>query len=180
MAASNFYKARGKADQNNMQGGYKNVVYFAPSDSVTLATPAVRSVPGTDLTISDDHTFTIEDDGFISLFCKQHSVTGTAASTGDDGAKSIEHTYQFVILGDDASTLDQMQDLLNDQCIWLFKDANCIDATALVQLGDECLQPTADISFDGKTTKDGLKEYTVKLMVKSKKFFYAGTVTEKP
>lgn len=174
---ANIYKNRAKADQTNMGGGYKNSVMFCSADVVTLASPAARGLAGAELSITDDHTFAVDGDGFFQYLTKLHSVTGTTESTGDEGAQSLVHTYSFTILGDDASTLDQMRDILNDNLIWLFKDANCLAGAPLVQLGDECLQATATINFDGKTTKDGLKEYSLKLVVKDKKFFYAGTVT---
>ncbi len=70
--------------------------------------------------------------------------------------------------------------MLNDNYIFLLKDAECLAGAPYVQLGDECLSPTAKVSFDGKTTKEGLKEYNVELTVKDKKFFYSGAVTSKP
>ena len=177
---SNLYKARGKADQNFMQGGYKNVVLWAPIDTFTnVAHPTVFTLAGEKLTITDDHTFGV-DDGFISWLCKLHSVTIKTETTGDPGAQSLVHTCEFILLGDDASTLDQLRDLLNDNCMFLVKDQDCLTANQYVQLGDDCLAPEINVSFDGKTTKEGLKEYTVKLSVKDKRFYYEGTVTEKP
>ena len=178
---ANIYKKRGKSEQTNKEGGYKNVVLFAPVDTfLTMGVPTnAPAVAGDKVSISDDHTFGAED-GFISLLSKKHSVTTTSESTGDDGAKSLVHKAKFVLLGDDASTLEQMRDMLNDDIVWLVKDQDCANTDTFIQLGDGCLQPTATISFDGKTTAEGLKEYTVELSVKDKKFFYSGTVTQKP
>lgn len=177
---ANVYVKRTKANQTNSQGGYKQQVFFAPVDTfLVIGTPTdAPAVAGDKVIITDDHTFT-PPDGFIGLWSKKHSVTTTTESTGDEGAQSLVHTHKLVLLGDGASTLEQMRDLLNEDAIWLLKDADCINATDYIQFGDECLQPTAKITFDGKTTAEGLKEYTLELKVKDKKFFYSGTVTEK-
>ncbi len=181
MPSANLYKARAKADQLNIQGGYRNIVLWAPVDTfeeiqVPTDTPTAL---GDKKKITDTHTFG-EDEGFISWLCKKHSVTTTTETTGDEGAQSLVHKSKFVLLGDDASTLEQLEDILNDNVILLLKDQDCLNTTDYVQLGDECLSPTLKITFDGKTTQEGLKEYTVEASVKAKKYFYSGTVTEKP
>jgi len=176
-----IYKKITKANQVNVEGGYKNVVLFAPvADFSAIATPtATPTVLGDKKKIITAHTFGAAD-GFISLLCKKHSVTSTSESTGDDGSQSLVHKAKFIILGDGASTLETMEELLNDSAIWLIKDQDCINATDYVQFGDSCLQADHKITFDGKTTKEGLKEYTLEMSVKAKKFFYSGAVTEKP
>lgn len=177
---ANVYVKRTISGETNKEGGYKQVVFFAPVDTfLSIKAPtASPTVAGDKTSITTSHTFT-SPAGFISLCSKKHSVTTTTETTGDDGAQSLIHKCKFELLGDNASTLEQLQDLLNDSCIWLLKDQDCLTATNYVQFGDECLQPTAKISFDGKTTADGLKMYTIELTVKAKKFFYSGTVTEK-
>lgn len=177
--ATNYAKIT-KAEQLNVQGGYKNVVLFAPrSKFLTIASPIDPPVAlGDSLKISGDHTFGASD-GFISWLCKKHSVTTTTETTGDPGAQSLVHHSTFVLLGDSASTLEQLRNLLNDECIFLLKDQDCGES-GYVQFGDNCLCPDVTVAFDGKTTAEGLKEYTVELAVKDKKYFYEGTVTEKP
>ena len=181
MSSLNLYKKITKADQVNKEGGYKNVIYWAPVSTFTsIKGPTVTpTVLGDTLKITSAHTFPV-DEGFISWLCKLHSVTGTAQTTGDEGAQSLHHTYKFTLIGDDASTLEQLKGMLNDNCIFLIKDSNCLGTAAYVQLGDECLSPTCKIQFDGKTTKEGLKEYMVEIDVKEKKFYYSSTITEKP
>lgn len=180
MASANLYRHIVKADQSPSGGGYKNVVLFAPvstflSIKVPTATPTAL---GDTVKITTAHTFNT-DEGWISLLSKLHSVTGTAETTGDEGAQSIIWKYKFTILGDNAINLETLKTMLNDNCIFLLKDSDCLAGTAYVQIGDECLSPTLKISFDGKTTKEGLKEYTVEMEVKDKKFFYSSTVTMK-
>lgn len=175
------YKKRTKADENFKEGGYKNVVLFAQTSAVTsMARPtSTPSVQGDKVKITTAHTFSAGE-GFISLVCKKHSVTSTSETTGDDGSKSLTHKAKFIILGDDASTLEGMQDMLNDDLFFLIKDQDCLNTSAYTQFGDDCLSVDVTVAFDGKTTKEGLKEYTVEISVKGKKFFYSGAVSEKP
>ena len=181
MASINLYKAIAKADQKNTNGGYKNVVLWAPRNSfLSIKTPtATPTVLGDKKKITTAHTFPV-DEGFISWLCKLHSVTTTMESTGDPGAKSFVHKGKFELLGDDASTLEMLEEQLNDDVILLLKDQDCLNATDYCQYGDECLSPEFTTSFDGKTTAEGYKIYTVEFSVKAKKFFYSGAVTMKP
>lgn len=180
MGTKNLYKAIGKADQLNKEGGYKNIVLWAPRDTFSaMAIPTSLVALGDRVTISGNHTFSA-DEGFISWLCKKNSVTITAGTTGDAGAKSFVWESKFILLGDSASTQQQLEDMLNDEVIFLMKDADCLNATGYTQLGDDCNTPEVDVKFDGKTTAEGLKEYEVSLKVKSKKYWYNGTVTEKP
>lgn len=177
---ANVYGHRAKAAIVNEQGGYANILWFAPRDEFSaIETPtATPSAAGDKVTIAGDHTFATGK-GFRKWLGKKHSVTTTTEPTGDDGSQSLMHKGSCIILGDDASTLEQVRDLLNDDLIILVKDQNCA-ADTFIQFGDECLSPTIKVSFDGKTTKEGLKEYKLDWEVKDKKFFYTGTVTEKP
>lgn len=174
------YAPIAKADQKDVQGGYKNVVLFAPVATITVfGIPVDPPVAlGDEVTIATAHTFGTSD-GFISWLCKKHTVTTTTETTGDAGAQSLVHHAKFTLLGDSASTLEQLRNLLNDDVIFLLKDQDCVNGQ-YVQFGDACLAPNVKVSFDGKTTAEGLKEYAIEIDVKDKKFFYNATVTEKP
>jgi hypothetical protein len=158
-------------------GGYKNTVLICPrADFLTFGTPTeTPTALGDSLTISTAHTFTTPK-GFFSWGCKQHSVTLKSTSVGDDGAREQEWSSEFIILGDNASTQEQLERTLNDDVILLLKEASCVGTDAYVQLGDECVSPTFSVEFDGKTTKEGKKEYKVTVTCK-KKYFYSATVT---
>lgn len=176
---ANRYKSRKKADQKHIDGGYKNVVNWTPVDVVTLAKPAPGLAPasGDSLRITTDHTFAAPlVDGWISWLCEQDSVT-IKSKTVD---KQLEHTAEFTLLGDDASTQEQLEDLIGDAPVFVFKDANCLVATDAVQLGDECKQPKVEVEFDGATTATGQKRYKVTLTVRKAKYFYSGAITAKP
>lgn len=180
---ANVYGSITKATQKNVEGGYKNVVLFAPVDTfATFAAPtASPTAAGDKVTLVGNHTFTgaVGANGFISWLCKKHSVTTTAETVGDAGSQSLLHKASFTLLGDRASTLEQLQDLLNDDVVLLLKDQDCENSTEYVQLGSSCLAGDIKVSFDGKTTNEGLKEYNVEVSVKAKKYFYSGTITYK-
>jgi hypothetical protein len=179
MASINLYKKIAKADIKNRDGGYKALIYFAPVDTfTTIAAPSATALMGDRKKITDNHTFPV-DEGFISLLCKLHSVTSKGTTIGDEGAQSIQWEFEGSILGDSAFAQEELETILNDNNIFLLKDQDCLNAGEFVQFGDECLQPTIKLEFDGKTTKEGNKEYKITGTVKSKKFWYSGAVTEK-
>lgn len=173
----NYAKINRNASVDFATGGYKNVFYFAPRADFDVLSGTVTpwAVIGDDVTIAAVHTFTAPK-GFISYACKTHSVTLKGDTVGDDGAKEIQWTATFGLLGDAASTQEQLQRQLNDDIICLLKDADCA-ADQYVQLGNDCVSPEFSVAFDGKTTKDGKKEYTVTVVCK-KKYFYNYAVTE--
>lgn len=180
MASLNLYKKFDKSTQENTGGGYKNVVFWAPRDTFTSIQKPIASplALGDKFAITTAHTFPV-DEGFISWLCKLHSVTVTGDTVGDDGATQMEWKSTFILLGDGASTQEEVTEQLNADNIFLLKDSDCLAGGPYVQLGDECVSPAVKVTFDGKTTKEGLKEYTIELTCK-KKFFYSGAVTEKP
>jgi hypothetical protein len=158
-------------------GGYKNVFYFAPLADFLVLSPVVTPVVnlGDDLTISAVHTFTAPA-GFFEFECVKHSVTLKSTTVGDDGAQELEHTSTFQILGDSASNQKQFQNLLNADGICMLKDAEC-GANQYIQLGNDCVTPSFKLEFDGKTTKEGKKVYTITVVCK-KKYFYNYAVTK--
>lgn len=163
------------ADVNTVRGGFKDNFYFCPiADFATIAVPSGAGI-GSTLTISTAHTFTTTD-GFFDYETKQKTVTIKSTSIGDPGAKLMEHSFEFTMLGHSASTQEQLQALLNAKVIALLKDAKC-SATEYVQLGDNCVQPEFSVEHDGKTTAEGLKEYKVSGKIVGSKYFYTGAVT---
>jgi hypothetical protein len=158
-------------------GGYKNVFLFARRDEFLAISrpPSPGPLLGDALIITGAHTFT-DPAGFKSWDCKTHSVTIKGTTVGDDGAQELEWAGEFVVLGDSASTQEQMQRILNDDMICLVKEAQCLEDDSYVQLGDECKSPVFKVEFDGKTTKEGKKEYKVTVTTKAK-YFYPHTVT---
>ncbi len=161
----------------NVPGGYKNEMLFAPKrDFLTFGKPTnAPAAPGDTVTISTDHTFDAGK-GFYSWYLKLQPNTLNGESVGDPGTKMINWKPEFYVLGDSASTQEQIQSLLNDDCIFLMKDISCDDDT-WIQFGDECMSPEVTVTFTGNTAADGSKEYKIELAVRIKKYFYKGTVT---
>lgn len=160
-------------------GGYKNVFLFAPvGDFTALKKPEPGETPqiGDKLKITTAHTFA-SPKGFHSWDCKLHSVTLKSATQGEAGAKTLMHTAEFIVLGDSASTQEQMQAQLNSHNICLLKDAAQCGVDEYIQLGNDCVPVDFTVEFDGKTTAEGKKEYKVTAAC-SKKYFYNATVTK--
>jgi hypothetical protein len=175
-----IYKKRAKADELNVEGGYQNNFWFAPkADFLVVAAPGAYAALGDAVEITADHTFGVAD-GFLNWRAKKHGVTHTSETTGDAGSRSFVHKFTVDVLGDDSKTLEQMQEMLNDDIIVLLKDQDCNNADEYVQFGDACLTADFNITFNGNRTSEGLKIYTIEGTVKGKKFFYSGAVTEKP
>ncbi|MBV9989370.1 MAG: hypothetical protein JO301_16950 [Chitinophagaceae bacterium] len=181
MASVNLYKKFGKTETSkNRDGGYKNILLFAPVSTFTsIKVPTLSAALGDTKKIVVAHTFPA-DEGFMSLLSKLHSVTTKSTTVGDEGAQRLQHEFEGVILGDSALHLEQLEAQLNDNSIWLVKDQDCLNTDNYVQFGDECLTPNIKLEFTGNTTKEGLKEYKITGTVIGKKFFYTATVTEKP
>jgi hypothetical protein len=155
-------------------GGYKNELLFSPRSAfTTIAKPTSTAALGDKVSISTSHTFPATT-GFFRWAGRLHSATLKGTTVGDDGAQEIEWTGSMDILGDSASTQEQLQNLLNEDGIAMLTDADC-QGTDKIQLGNECVSPSFKVEFDGKTTKDGKKIYTVNITCK-KKYFYTGTV----
>jgi len=177
MAKMNYKNIAKSTSLRADTGGYKNVVLMCPrADFLSIAKPTdTPAALGDENKITTAHTFT-DPKGFITWDCKVHSVTGKATTVGEEGSQEIEYSYPFVIIGDSASTQEQMQRLLNDNILWLLKEANCLVDDSYVQLGDECLPASAKVEADFKTTKEGKKEWTVTVTSKAR-YFYTATVT---
>lgn len=181
MSSTNLYR---KFIQNdvleNQDGGYKNVIYFAPASTFSsVKQPTESAVLGDTEKVILADTFN-DDEGYISMLSKLHSVTTRSETVGEEGAQSLQHTFEAIILGDSPAHLAQLKARLNEGAIWLVKDQNCLNATDFIRFGDDCLQPNIKIDFTGNTTASGLKEYKITGTIRNKKFFYSGTVTEKP
>lgn len=166
------YSNIAKASQTGKVGGYKPALYFSPvEDITTLQRPTTTPAAiGDKVKISTAHTWATGL-GAYKWDAQIHTVKHTSATVGDPGAQELEHTAELIVTGDNAATLEQMVQALNDDKIVWIKDADCVTNDSYVQLGDDCVPVECSIAFDGKTTKEGQKAYTVTLKSK-KKFFY--------
>lgn len=161
-----------KSSQTGKTGGYKPALYFSPIEDITTwqrPTNAPAAI-GDKVKITVAHTWAANL-GAYKWDAQIHSVKHTSATVGDEGAQELEHTAELIVLGDNAATLEQMVQALNDdKVIWL-KDADCLTNDSYIQFGDDCVPVSVSIAFDGKTTKEGQKAYTLTIKSK-KKFFY--------
>lgn len=176
---ANFSHITTNTNVKAIRGGYKDYLWFCPlADFDVIAKPTASPTALGDLvTIDGDHTFT-STNGFFKWELKQKSPTIKGTTVGDPGARLVQYTGEVTILGDEASTQEQLERLLNSKGICLLKDAACQTDDVYAQLGDECDTPEFTVEFDGKTTVDGLKEYKVSIKVTASKYVYGGAVTE--
>lgn len=177
MANANYANVTKNTNPRAYAGGYKNVFIFCPrADFLAISKPPdVPTAIGDTLTIPGAHTFT-DPKGWFSWDCKTNSVTLKGSTVGEDGAQEIEWSGEFTILGDSATTDEMVRRQLNDDIVCLLKEAACLEDDSYVQLGDECVSPVFKVEMDGKTTKEGKKEYKTTVTCKAK-YFYAHTVT---
>lgn len=161
-------------------GGYKPQLYFAPiGDITTWGRPTnAPAATGDTKKITTAHVFAALA-GAIVFDAKMHSVTHKSTPVGDEGAQDLEHSLEVKVLGDDAGLFEQVDRLQNDQVVVWAKDADCLNNDSYVQIGDDCMPVICKVEFDGKTTKDGKKEYTLTFTSK-KKFFYLAALTILP
>jgi hypothetical protein len=176
MANANYAGVAKITNPRQYKGGYKNVILFCPrTDFLAISQPpAVAAAIGDLVTVTGAHTFT-DPKGFFSIACKTKSVTLKATTIGDDGSGLLQWSAEFFVLGDSASTQEQLERMLNDDLIFLLKESSCLEDDAYVQCGDECDSPTIKVEFDSQTT-DGVKSYKVTLTTTTK-YFYNFAVT---
>lgn len=161
-----------KSSQTGKTGGYKPALYFSPIEDITTWQRPI-TVPvalGDKVKIVTAHTWGTGL-GAYKWDAQIHSVKHSSATVGDPGAQEFEHTAELIVLGDNAATLEQMVQALNDDKVVFLKDADCLTNDSYIQLGDDCVPVEVSIAFDGKTTKEGQKAYTITIKCK-KKFFY--------
>lgn len=161
-------------------GGYKNEFLFCPlADFTALAAPNPVG-DGTDALgdyklIDTAHTHAVGK-GFFGYAAKIDSANGKGATVGDPSAQEIDYTYEITIIGDGAAFQEQIERLINEDAIILFKDAQC-GANQYVQLGNDCVLPKIKADFDSKTTAEGKKEWKLTANCK-KRYFYTAAVTK--
>lgn len=174
--ATNYANITRPSNPLTAKGGYKDNFYFAPiRDFLAIQKPVPTATLGSAFTISTAHTFTAPK-GFLNWELKKGSVEGSSSTVGDDGEKLPQYSYKFILLGDNASTQEQILAQLNDDILCLFKDSNCLQNDTYVQLGDECNTPTFDAVFNGRTTKEGMKQWEI-TVTSNVRYFYTATVT---
>ncbi len=166
------------ANPESARGGYKNVILFVERDKfLTFAKPPANpSTLGAAYTISDAHTFGAND-GYNEWASKLKSVTGKGTTVGDEGAQQMKYSFEGVIIGDSASTQEQMHRALNDDLVWFVKDSNCLVTDSYVQYGDECDSPVVKAEYDSQNS-DGTKNWKITGEVTSKRFFYEAALVK--
>lgn len=165
------------ANPKDYKGGYEDVFRFCPkADFATIAAPtASPAAIGDKVKIPTSHTWT-GTNGVFEYAVKNGSITHTSETIGEAGARLLRHTFRFVLLGDAATTYEQLQAQLNSNNLVFLKDSKCA-ANEFVQFGDECTQPEFSIAFNANTNLEGSKEYEVTGTIVESKYYYTGSLT---
>lgn len=165
----------------DVKPGHSDVVFFSPIDEfLVLQKPGAFAAAGDKKKITTAHTFT-SPAGFVRIKCKNGSVREEGSSVvGEKGGLVPNHVYNFIVRGHSAVIEETLEEMLNIEAIFLFNSPEC-DVNSYVQLGSECspAQLTAYVPKSGSRNAGGVREYEITLESHDK-YFYTGTVTERP
>lgn len=182
MAGTPVYFNLPSSALENRRAGYKNQAWITPRSWITTIPPALAlDGPGayeigTDFVFSEDPAGGILADGFISCYATRHSVTVSGETIGDSGSLSMIWKPKIMIPGDGSNVQSLLETLMNEDLILLVKDASC--PGGYLMFGCDCGPAgVSKLTFDGGTTKDGSKGWTMELESNCR-LFYNGTITE--
>jgi hypothetical protein len=171
-----------QSTQKGKAPGYKPILYFSEvGDIVTWSSPiAIPVLLGDKVVIPTPHTWGVGK-AVWKWELAVGSVQAKGTTQGPEGAKLMVHEFTMRVIGDSASTLEQVINMLNDHKVVWFKDADCKNANDFIQLGDDCNHVSVTADFDSKTnsteTVGGYKEYSI--VIKSlSKYFYTAALDE--
>lgn len=160
--------------------GHSDLVLFAPHGSAVEATgwavAVASAAAGSSKSIATDHTFP-SGAGFFSLQCKANSLEATGDAAGEAGGQVPKYKMKCIIKGDDAVINEFVENVLNEDGVWLFNDPTC-GVDNYVQLGSRCTPANIEgfAYRGGSKGAGGFKEYEFTVTC-TDKFFYSGTVT---
>lgn len=174
---ANFGHITKPASPEAARGGYKNELLVVDKADVTAwGSPLTTSGLGDKYTITTAHTFGVNK-GYYSWPLKLKSALVKGASQGDVGMKQVQYTFEGMILGDSASTQEQMHNSLDADSVFFLKDSNCLVADSYLQFGDSCDSPEIDVEFDSQNS-DGTKNWKVTGKITGKRFFYNASLVK--
>jgi hypothetical protein len=160
--------------------GHSDVALMAVLGSFTLCQvpTAPFANPGDSKKITTAHTFPANS-GFVELQCKSKSIEPGGDASGEAGGQVINYKYKVIVKGDSAEILEWIENMLNEDMVWLFNSPQC-GVDEYVQIGSRC-NPAIISGFaprGGSRGAGGFKEYEF-IVESADKFFYSATVTKK-
>lgn len=161
--------------------GHSDIVLMALMADFTVIAGSIDPPvnPGDSKKITDAHTFPVGK-GFVELQCKSKAIEPGGDSQGEAGGQVVNYKYKVIVKGDSAVILEWIEQVLNEDTIWLFNDPQC-GVDKYVQVGSKC-NPANISGFahrGGSRGAGGFKEYEF-IVESADKFFYSGAVTKKP
>ncbi len=160
--------------------GHSDVALMAPTSIFTaLQVPtAPFTNPGDSKKITTAHTFGASA-GFVQVQCKAKAIEPGGDAQGEAGGQVPTYKYKVIVKGDSAEILEWLENMLNEDMVWLFNSPEC-GVNSYVQIGGKC-NPANISGFThrgGSRGAGGFKEYEF-IVESSDKFFYTSTVTLK-
>jgi hypothetical protein len=177
---SELYAPYKSSSATGTQSGFKNNAWISLTDWITTeAVPAPGESPkmGDNYTITTAHVWTTGTGGLpVYLFPKTTELSGELA--GDQGAKIKVFKPKIFIAGDNAASLELVNNIMNKTLILWMEKPGC--PGQLVQFGSKCAPLFLDSgNLVSGAIQSGKAGYELTFETQEK-YFYNGTITEYP
>lgn len=178
------YQALGEG--GNKGGGVSDKFYFAPISAFVPETGIKVPVPPfttqeSEVTVLNDHEFTVNDDGFIEAWSAPNKNKTMAKTVGELGSKKFQQDFECFLPGSYPALHAQMAALINERVLILTKDANCSEGMHY-QHGDTCNYAYVESAEFTTGLVDGTEQKGYKITFKNytnKVLIYKGNITLK-
>ena len=160
--------------------GLSDFLIGIKSEFTSLGAPtAPFTNPGDSVTISTAHV-PVTGKGFYRCYQIKNKHEGKSDSVGTFGAKTMKNEFKIFVPGTDATTLEFVKSIINEEVITLHRDADCDDPNWL-QLGDDCYSAEIDSNFTtGTVEPSGDKGFMLTVKWTGIPKFYSATVPYAP
>jgi hypothetical protein len=173
-----LYKKYLAADAILSESGYKNNAYIAlPEWFDAEAVPTLSAAMGDNYRIVTDHTF-LTGKGMLPVYCFPNTNESNGELPGDQGAKKTRFTPKIFIQGDNAASLELVNNIKNQGVILFMEKPLC--PGEFVQFGSGCYPATVDSASNPTGTTNSGKAGWEITFESFTKFFYEGEITEYP
>lgn len=161
----------------NLEPGLTDFLIGIQSQMSSIKKPlAPFTNPGDSQTITETHLFT-DPYGFYRAYQVKQKHEGKGDSAGSLGSKTLANEFTVFMPGIDATRLEFVKALQNEDLLTLHRDSDC-DNEQWLQLGNECRPATAEVSYTtGTYEPTGEKGFIIKIKWTGIPYVYAGTIT---
>lgn len=169
------YAYRNQLDWQNSEPGIAEYALIAPKswfaeNGLKYPVGPFGVTPGDQITIKTAHTFK-EGKGFIKMVLAPEKNEMNTSIVGDTGFNKMNTEVKVVFPGSTPAQHEQLQNLLNEPLVCIFKDANC-GANLYYQLGSDCQAAYLTTEFKTGTTASGIKGFEATVKYSGAPLFY--------